>query len=139
MEKGTEKRGWLTGVWRGTAVSVIGYFLLLALAAYLTAVGHVGERLIGRAAWLCAAAAALMGSLLAGKGNTDARRPLLCAAEFFTFVVLAGLLLQTEFSPAGALTFASAVIAGTLASLLMLRRGRRGRKGKRRKNGRSAR
>ncbi len=132
MEKGMVGRSWLPVVLRGAVAGLIAYFLLLALAAYLTLGGRIGEELTGCAVLICAAVAVLVGTTVCtGRKRVDARLPLCCAAVFCTAVLTIGFLTQAELSLRWALYLILAALAGTAPA--ELRCGRKERKGKRRK------
>lgn len=137
MEKG--KAPMAKSVLRACALGIAVYLLLLALCAYLTLAGRLGEDRMTSAARVCAAAAAFAltaFSVRHGKGS-GLLTPLLAAALFALTLPLVGTLLYHELRPAAMLPLLLAIVLGTLPALALRRRG--GRRGRRRTAPRSRR
>lgn len=110
------------GVLRAAAIDLGAYLLLLALAAYLTLSGRVGEEHMQSTARLCAAVAAFVGAALTvhrGVPAALATTGIFCAVTLLLGVLLCGAL-HTE----NTLEFLLAALLGTLPALLLWRRGR---------------
>lgn len=125
MEK--EKRWRPDGTtFRAAAASLGIYLLLLALAAYLTLRGRVGEEHMRGAAQLCAAIAAFAGTALCVRRGVPSA--LLSTALFGGTTVLLGVLLCDDADAANVLPLLLAMLLGMLPALLLRRRGRGKRK-----------
>lgn len=130
MEK--EKKLPVRAVGFGTAAAMGVYLLLLALTAYLTVSGRVGETRTEHAVWLCACLASFVGAWTAAGVGGRGSAPLLASAAFWAVPVLFGALSGEESWPHRALfLFAAAAVGTLLASALM--RGRKGKRGRRRR------
>ena len=126
MEKGRKILARALGL--GAAASLAVYLLLLALAAYGTVNGRMGEELTPRAVWLCALSASFAGACIAGRGRTAGvpLLPLLSAAVFWACVAGLGVLAADEPDPRRmAELLAAALLGGAAAQLLLRRKGGR--------------
>ena len=115
----------------GAAMGV--YLLTLALCAYLTVRGVVGEGQMEWCVWLCALLASFAGAVIGG-GKTVRRgtMALCCGAAFYLATVLLGFLVGGAFTPAGALRLLAPVALGAVGALAGLReKGGRKKRGKR--------
>lgn len=121
MEKGKRWRP-DGGVLRAAAVSLGTYLLLLALAAYLTLSGRVGEAHMQGAARLCAAVATFAGAAFSVRGGVSSA--FLTAALFGGTVLLLGAFSGGVNAP-DALRFLLSLLLGALAALPLRRRSRR--------------
>ena len=115
------------------ALSAMGVYLLtLALCAYLTVRGVIGEGRMARCVWLCALLASFAGTLFGG-GKTVRRGTMAfcCGTVFYLSVVLLGFLVGGAFAPAGALRLLVPIALGTLGALVSLsRKGDKKKRGK---------
>lgn len=130
MEKEKHPKG--KTVLLAAAVSGTAYLLLLALCAYLTLGGWLGEGRMEGTVRLCAAMAAFVGAAFSArsrKGN-GALTVLLSTAIFCAAFLLAGALLWREVDGAAAASLLLAAFVGALPALALRRRG--GRRGRRR-------
>lgn len=123
----------------GTGAAMGVYLLSLALCAYLTVQGIVGEGQMARCVWLCAMLASFVGAAFGG-GKTVRRgtMTLCCSAAFYLVTVLLGFLVGGAFAPAGALRQLAPTALGAAGALALLggknggkKRGRRSRRGRR--------
>ena len=121
----------------GAGVAMGVYLLTLALCAYLTVCGIVGEEQMTRCVWLCALLASFAGGSVGG-GKTVRRgtAAFCCGAAFYLATVLLGFLVGGAFAPAEALRLLAPVALGAAGALVGLRgkgkkRGRRARHGRR--------
>ena len=123
----------------GTGAAMAVYLLTLALCAYLTVRGIVGEGQVARCVWLCALLASFTGAAFGG-GKTVRRgtMALCCGAAFYLVTVLLGFLIGGALAPAGALRLLVPVALGAAGALVLLggkgggkKRGRRARRGRR--------
>lgn len=130
MEK--EKKLPVKAVGIGTAAALGTYLLLLALTAYLTVSGRLGEGQTARAVWVCGVLAALVGAMTAGGRGGSAAAKLGASGGFAATVLLPGLFADEGLSPRGAAALLASVLFGALLSLLLTRRGK-GRRARRRR------
>lgn len=123
----------------GTLSAMGVYLLTLALCAFLTVRGVVGEGQMARCEWLCALLASFAGTVFGG-GKTVRRgtMALCCGAAFYLATVLLGFLVGGAFAPAGALRLLAPVALGAAGALVLLggksggkKRSRRTRHGRR--------
>lgn len=131
MEKG--KRVPVKAVAAGTAAALGAYLLLLALTAYLTVSGRLGEEQTARVVFACGTLAALLGALTASwgkRGSTGVKAG--AAGAFAAAVLLIGFLAGEGISPHGAAGLLASALLGALLSLLLTRHGK-GRHGRRRR------
>lgn len=135
MEK--EKKLPVRPIGLGAAVAMGLYLALLALIAYLTVSGRVGEAQTERAVWLCFALASFVGVWTAAVSGGRGAASMLAGAVLWAAVVLLGVLVGGEASMSRALSLSAAAAVGTMPAAL-LTRGKKGKRGKRRKaaNGR---
>ena len=105
----------------GTGAAMAVYLLTLALCAYLTVRGIVGEGQVARCVWLCALLASFTGAAFGG-GKTVRRgtMALCCGAAFYLVTVLLGFLVGGALSPAGALSLLLPIALGALGALVSL-------------------
>lgn len=134
-----ERRVFGKSVWRGAALSLGSYLLLLLLVSYLTVSGCVGETMMPQCVWLCAGLASLLGaaSAMRGAGKGSVVPVLLSTAAFCASVLILGFLASNTFSLSSATALLAAAAAGALPVVLLT--GRRGKRTKRHKSPRSRR
>ena len=123
----------------GTLSALAVYLLALALCAYLTVSGVVGEGQMARCVWLCALLASFAG--VAFGGSKTVRRgtmAICCGAAFYVATVLLGFMVGGAFAPAGALALIVPVVLGASGAAMLLgkkgggkKRGRHSRRGRR--------
>ena len=106
----------------GAGAAMAVYLMTLALCAYLTVRGVVGEGQMERCVWLCALFASFAGAAFGG-GKTVRRgtMALCCGAAFYLTAVLLGFLIGGAFAPAGALRLLVAVALGAAGALVSFR------------------
>lgn len=123
----------------GTLTAMGVYLLTLALCAYLTVRGVVGEGQTARCVWLCALIASLAGTVF-GSGKTVRRGTMaLCSgAAFYLAAVLLGFLIGGALESAGVLRLPVPIALGAAAGFALLgeksggkKRGRRSRRARR--------
>ena len=117
----------------GVGAAMVVYLLTLALCAYLTVRGVVGEGQMKRCVWLCALLASLVGAIFGG-GKTVRRGTMAfcCGAAFYLSTVLLGFLVGGTFAPAGALRLLVPVALGAVGAIVSLRGKSGGKKRSRR-------
>ncbi len=135
MEK--EKKLPVRPVGLGAAVAMGVYLALLALTAYLTVSGRVGEGQTERAVWLCACLASFAGVWTAALSGGRGAVSMLAGLSFWAAVALIGAVAGEEALLPRMLSLLAAALIGTLPAALLTRR-KRGKRGRRRKaaNGR---
>ena len=123
----------------GVGAAMVVYLLTLALCAYLTVRGVVGEGQMTRCVWLCALLASFAGAA-SGGGKTVRRgtMALCCGVAFYLAVALLGFLVGGTFASADALRLLVPVALGAAGALVLLggksggkKRGRRARRNRR--------
>lgn len=123
----------------GTLTAMAVYLLTLALCAYLTVCGIVGEGRITQCVWLCALLASFAGTFV-GSGKTIRRgtMALCCGAAFYLVTVLLGFLIGEAHEFSAALRLLLPVTLGTAGAYALpekkssgKKRGRRSRRGRR--------
>lgn len=119
----------------GAGAAMAVYLLTLAVCAYLTVRGVVGEGQMARCVWLCALFASSAGAIFGG-GKTVRRgtMALCCGAAFYLATVLLGFLVGGTLVPAGTLRLLAPVTLGAAGAFALL-----GKKSGGKKHGRSSR